>query len=866
MISNFLKTFSQTLLFILLLCQGTLIYLSLSYQGIPISNSLIQKYLPVDLNLSSKETLFFLPFHIKLTNPEFTQKADTLFQFDSPEIFLSWKPSLKGFNLNNWKIHSYSGQINSKLYPSAFELNRLNLSFNGSQIQNAKAHLQSDDKVIYLNYSAKKYLMQYYEALEHSESMHPQGLLSPSIEHKSSLFSLITAFHASKNSYIECHLERMDLASYSLLTKLSSESIDLYGNKLKSLEIHSQHNSNSEQSIVFFEAADFSNSSIPIQCNSIRGELKLNDQMQITSIKLGAHSSRLKDTTMDAISAEIRPRDTDNFIINGMLFHEDHSLNVLTNYQKDAETNAFSIKAYINLNILQKGYIPELDTLNIKSFYPSFVDVEIFLGKKFNLLSARGLLQIEPTTINSTSLEYLRSDFQLLNQRLTTNNSLKINDRTSFINTVFEMESEDYSCSFRGSNFSSDFNSILPKWWQNTFKDFSYNDDTKCLHDFSIYGSTESPAQNFLIGSVQTENLDYKGILVKYADLLVINKNYCTEITLKDLKTQQGKAEGVIKITKKADGFNKPESVRTKLKSELTLKTAEKLFGSNTQKILSNFESPNTHSIDFESVFFNPHYTQHKGKSYYNLFIKRTNPILFFSRPFDQLTAKIYGRNNQHFIRSAHAEFAGGQLIFEADILETSSTDPQLRIHLNLSDCDYKQSIKDTFQNEFTNTPIEESVRLDLDLTLKSQGSLLDFTQHNGYGNLTINGPGLGKIHLLGPFSKALDQLNISIGVFSLNHLESNFLIQKEWINVRNLEIDGKESHVFGKGRISIPNQNINFKMEVDLLKNKNLSFSKLGSLGKILNPVAKIFNFTVTGTLQDQKWRSALDPRNLFE
>ena len=221
--------------------------------------------------------------------------------------------------------------------------------------------------------------MQYYEILEHSESMHPQGLLSPSIEHKSSLFSLITAFHDSKNSYIECHLERTDLASYSLLTKLSSESIDLYGNKLKSLEIHSQHNSNSEQSIVFFEAADFSNSSIPIQCDTIRGELKLNDQMQITSIKLGAHSSRLKDTTMDAISAEIRPRNTDNFIINGMLFfHEDHSLNILTNYQKDAETNAFSIKAYINLNKLQKGYIPELDTLNIKSFYPSFVDVEIF--------------------------------------------------------------------------------------------------------------------------------------------------------------------------------------------------------------------------------------------------------------------------------------------------------------------------------------------------------------------------------------------------------------------------------------------------------------------------------------------------------
>ena len=177
MISNFLKIFSQTLLFILLFFQGALIYLCLSYHGIPISNSLIQKYVPVDLNFSSKETLFFLPFHIKLTEPEFAQKADTLFQFDSPEIFVSWQPSLKGFNLNNWKIHSYSGQINSKLYPSPLELNHLNLSFNGSQIQNAKAHLRSDDKVIYLNYSAKKYLVQYHEVLEHSESMYLQGLL-----------------------------------------------------------------------------------------------------------------------------------------------------------------------------------------------------------------------------------------------------------------------------------------------------------------------------------------------------------------------------------------------------------------------------------------------------------------------------------------------------------------------------------------------------------------------------------------------------------------------------------------------------------------------------------------------------------------
>ena len=63
-----------------------------------------------------------------------------------------------------------------------------------------------------------------------------------------------------------------------------------------------------------------------------------------------------------------------------------------------------------------------------------------------------------------------------------------------------------------------------------------------------------------------------------------------------------------------------------------------------------------------------------------------------------------------------------------------------------------------------------------------------------------------------------------------------------------------------------ILDQSINFKMEVDLLKIKIYHFQNLVVLERFLNPVAKIFNFTVTGTIQDQKWRSVLDPRNLFE
>lgn len=866
MISNFLNIFYQTLLFILLFVQASLIYLSLSFSGIPVSKTLIQKYLPQNVNLSTKEVLFFLPYHIKLIEPKFTPKADNLFQIDSPEIFVSWQPSLKNLTFNDWRIHSYSGKVSSKLYPNLLEINRLNLVFKSDQIQNARLLLRSDDKIVYLDYSADKYLVQGDNTSELKESINSIEVLSPIIEQDSPLYTIIKALHASKNTYIECFINGTADRSHTLSTILSSEEINVFGNEVQSLQIQSQHSLDSLSDIVFFQADNLSNPKLDINFDSIRGKLILDKQMQIDSIEIDSGSTLIKNAVLDSISAQVFPRNNGNYLINGILFSKDHFLNVLSDYNINAHKNAFLIKAYLDINELQKDYIPQVQDIEIQSPRSIFANTEIILDNNLRLIEAQGHIQGEVITANKTPFQYLRSDFQWINKRFIANTILRINQRKSSINTDFDAESGNYIFTLNGSTFSSDFNSIFPKWWQNTFKDFSYTNNTKCFHDFAFYGTIESPIPDYFMGSVHTENIEYKSVPVKYGDVLVKGKNYCTEITLRDLQTQKGHAVGVIKITIKPDGFKKPESVRTKLKSELTFKTAEKIFGNDIKQILSNFDSPYIHKVNFESAFFHPHYTQHNNKSYYNLSIDRSNPILFFNRPFNQLSANIYGRNSQHYIRSASAEFADGLLVFDADILDTSNEDPQLRIDLSLTDCNYSQSIKDAFQNEFENTSFNESSPLSLDLTLKSKGSLLDLTEHNGYGSITVKGSDLGKIHLLGPLSKALDELNLSIGVFSLNQLESDFLIQKEWINVPNLEINGEQSYVFGQGKILIPDQSINFKMKVDLFKNKNLSFSNLGSLGKILNPMTKIFNFNVTGTLQDQKWLSVFDPRNLFQ
>ena len=192
--------------------------------------------------------------------------------------------------------------------------------------------------------------------------------------------------------------------------------------------------------------------------------------MQIDSIEIDSGSTLIKNAVLDSISAQVFLRNNGNYLINGILFSKDHFLNVLSDYNINAHKNAFLIKAYLDINELQKDYIPQVQDIEIQSPRSIFANTEIILDNNLRLIEAQGHIQGEVITANKTPFQYLRSDFQWINKRFIANTILRINQRKSSINTDFDAESGNYIFTLNGSTFSSDFNSIFPKWWQNTFK------------------------------------------------------------------------------------------------------------------------------------------------------------------------------------------------------------------------------------------------------------------------------------------------------------------------------------------------------------------------------------------------------------
>ena len=217
--------------------------------------------------------------------------------------------------------------------------------------------------------------------------------------------------------------------------------------------------------------------------------------MKIHSIEVVAKTVLFNNHVFDAITADLSPRNDDHFIINGILFQKEAIAWLFhTDYQINASKNTVFTKAYLNLNKLQNDYFTQIENIYIPSSKSIFAEAVLYLDKNINLLSAQGYLQGEAIPINTTPLEFFRSDIEWINHKLKTNSVLKINNqRISYAQTDFDANSGDYICSLNGNTtFSTDFNSIMPKWWRNTFKDFSYSDSTQCFHDFAIYGTINS--------------------------------------------------------------------------------------------------------------------------------------------------------------------------------------------------------------------------------------------------------------------------------------------------------------------------------------------------------------------------------------
>ena len=854
------KRLVQVFLSVLLVGQIQLIYLSLKHNGIPLSKTLLENYIPQTLRFQTERILFYFPYHFRITEATLAPKASHQIQINLPQIKLSWAPLYPDLNFKRWSLKGTLGTVLTDYYPSEIKLSNLNLKFADNQIERAYIQLQDSDKILQIRYRDRGTAP--IEAIEQSLKSVQWDALD--LDKNPDILELIQSLHSSKNTTIHCSLERTPSNRYSVKVNGSSGSVSYSAHRLEALQIRALFEASEPN--IHFRAKQFKNTQLGIQFNSIIGQYGDSIASSTPELIFSANTVHYKNYSLEYATARIQEISTQAHTIEASLFNGHNSLQVYTEYRNASPSIALYFNGHINPKSLD-AFIPELKTvpkfdLLTKTLHTSGL---LQLNTALEPLEAEGYFQGENLRLLDTVLNYQNTQFQYRGNQIKAQTKLRIAERNLSIDSKINLDDQDYRFLLKGTVYPTESKELLPSWWQAIFQKFSFTSESYVQGDFCLYGNFKKPIPDQFFGSVLAKHIHYRSVHFPYGRVRIQGANYCTAITLDEVHMDVGQAKGQIMTTVKPDGFKEIESLRINLIGALSTENAARLFGGPTALVLEKFQSPHAHEFEFTAALFNPHYQQHSGKSYYNLYTYTKKPFTFFDRPFDSLQAHVHGRNSEHFIRSAWASFAQGTALFQADITETLSSDPQLHLKLQLAECDYDLCSQYLFNQIQSSTTKELERALQLDLELESKGALFDLTRHHGSGLLKIEGEQLSKIYLLGPFSKALNELNIPIGTFKLNQLESRFLIRGDSIQVPELNINGNQSHVFGSGHVYIPDQTIDFNIKIDPLKNANLSFTIFGELGRRFNPVIHILDFKVTGTAKKQKWRSRFDPRNLL-
>ncbi len=152
------------------------------------------------------------------------------------------------------------------------------------------------------------------------------------------------------------------------------------------------------------------------------------------------------------------------------------------------------------------------------------------------------------------------------------------------------------------------------------------------------------------------------------------------------------------------------------------------------------------------------------------------------------------------------------------------------------------------------------SGEIGLDLSITSARTA-DLNSWNGSGRAELKDGLLWDAPIFGFVSPVLNAVVPGLGNNRASAAEATFTLTNSIIHTRDLTIDCPPAKLFYRGTVDF-DQNVNAKVEAQILGN----FTPMGPLfGLILRPLTKLFEFRVTGTLDEVKAEPLYVPKFLL-
>ncbi|PXA05198.1 hypothetical protein DDZ13_04350 [Coraliomargarita sinensis] len=535
------------------------------------------------------------------------------------------------------------------------------------------------------------------------------------------------------------------------------------------------------------------------------------------------------------------------------------------------QTRTANIQAAGSLDILSA--IPEKYTEHLPAIainQAPYYNLNLKFDQGFVLRNAELRARMDALKIEDLSFDHVRFRSRFRDGKYTLD-KLYLRRDWQWLDLGFQLDSSsnDYALTLKGFAKPYDYNPILPRWWGSIFEEFDFEQVESGLGDFVIYGNTGGEAADFYFGHAAARNIGYKGVRVDKGELFVRGRGPYAEVYRLNARSGEGFARGNIQFASRLDEVRGPMSVRLDLDTKLPLSEAKKLFNENIASILSDFETDALPRTILKGAIFNKAYPEFAGRSYIDITASCPFPVAYKGIPLDYLNFDLIGREKMTYLRDIRLGYAGGEARADADIMTSGEGPAQTRFQLALKGAKQHQAISQLTtlrQKEKKQTQDDNTEDGQLDFSLHAQGPVEDPLKMQGFGSMQIENDTLYAIQLFGPLSRLLQNTRLGFTSFALNEMEASFALNQGTVRFQQLEINGPRTRIEAPGMMQLDDFSLAMRVSVYLFGNAGNPDSRIRRFGDLITkPIPNLLEFELTGTPEQQNWRSLYDPRKFI-
>ena len=299
--------------------------------------------------------------------------------------------------------------------------------------------------------------------------------------------------------------------------------------------------------------------------------------------------------------------------------------------------------------------------------------------------------------------------------------------------------------------------------------------------------------------------------------------------------------------------------------STLPAATAAGLAGPQVENVVAPFSFTQNPSISIEGTL-NGEDLPGQPRIYAEINGHTDHPFTFHDFPLTHATFTGVLNDDDLIIEPLLVGFAQGESVGRAR-LQGPEENRRLGFDLNLKQANLREAsvILDHYgakrrsetQPE-TSEYVEQTAQVFADVGVSAEGDPNDPYSFYGEGSAGLNGPGLGKVRLLGLLSNLINFTSLDF-----TQLDANFSVEGKSLQFSEVSLTGPNAAITATGNYALPSRTLDFNARIFPFQESKFILKSV--MGAVLAPFSNFLEVKLTGDLGKPSWSFVIGPTNFF-